>query len=232
MRAYFPQILLATSLCFACTEDKDPLETHSGTDSGDPSGDPSGSTSTSTSSDSTTSTTASTDSTTTSSTSAATDSTTTTSSTSNATDTTTTAATDTTTTSTTSGNPQDPWEAARQICVDTINMYRATIGLPPYERWFDAETCSDGEAQSDGQTGTPHGAFGMCDEFAQNECPGWPAPAEQSLPGCLAQMWAEGPGEDFNMHGHYLNMASESYSRVACGFAEGQGGLWMVQNFQ
>lgn len=231
MRAYFPQILLATSLCFACTEDKDPLETHSGTDSGDPSGDPSGSTSTSSSSDSTTSTTASTDSTTTSSTSAATDSTTTTSSTSNATDTTTTAATDTTTTSTT-GNPQDPWEAARQICVDTINMYRATLGLPPYERWFDAETCSDGEAQSDGQTGTPHGAFGMCDEFAQNECPGWPAPAEQSLPGCLAQMWAEGPGEDFNMHGHYLNMASESYSRVACGFAEGQGGLWMVQNFQ
>lgn len=230
MRAYFPQILLATSLCLACTEDKDPLETQSGTESGDPSGDPSGSTS----SDSTTSTTASTDSTTTtSSTSAATDSTTTTTSTSNSTDTTTTASTDsTTTTSTTTGNPQDPWEAARQLCVDTINMYRATLGLPPYERWFDAETCSDGEAQSDGQTGVPHGAFGMCDEFAQNECPGWPAPAEQSLPGCLAQMWAEGPGDDFNTHGHYINMSSESYTRVACGFAEGQGGLWMVQNFQ
>ncbi len=231
MRAYFPQILLATSLCFACTEDKDPLETHSGTDTGDPSGDPSGSTTAS--SDSTTSTSGATD-TTTSTTSGATDTTTsTTSTTSNTTTTdTTTASTDTTTTSTTTGNPQDPWEAARQLCVDTINMYRATIGLPPYERWFDAETCSDGEAQSDGQSGVPHGAFGMCGEFAQNECPGWPAPAEQSLPGCLAQMWAEGPGDDFNTHGHYINMSSETYTRVSCGFAEGQGGLWMLQNFQ
>ncbi|MDC0717634.1 CAP domain-containing protein [Nannocystis bainbridge] len=133
----------------------------------------------------------------------------------------------------TTGDPADPYEQARQLCVDTINMYRATLGLPAYQRWTDAESCSDAEAAADGQSGTPHGAFGMCGESAQNECPGWPSPAEQSLPGCLEQMWAEGPGEDFQMHGHYINMSSEQYSMVACGFADAGGGsMWMVQNFK
>ncbi|PCC69748.1 Cysteine-rich secretory protein family protein [Nannocystis exedens] len=133
----------------------------------------------------------------------------------------------------TTGDPGDPYEQARQLCVDIINMYRGTLGLPPYQRWTDAESCSDAEAAADGQSGTPHGAFGMCGEFAQNECPGWPSPAERSLPGCLEQMWAEGPGEDFQMHGHYLNMSSEQYTMVACGFADvGGGNLWMVQNFK
>jgi hypothetical protein len=132
----------------------------------------------------------------------------------------------------TTGDPDDPYEQARQLCVDTINMYRATLGLPPYARWTDAESCADAEALADGQSNTPHGTFGMCGEWAQNECPGWPSPPEQSLPGCLAQMWAEGPGEDFNLHGHYINMSSEQYTRVACGFADVGGKMWMVQNFQ
>lgn len=126
----------------------------------------------------------------------------------------------------------DPDEAATQLCVDTINMYRGTLGLPPYQRWTDAETCSDGEAQSDGQTNTPHGAFGTCGEFAQNECPGWPAPPETMIENCLAQMWAEGPGDDFQTHGHYINMSSESYTQVACGFAIVNGQVWAVQNFR
>jgi hypothetical protein len=98
------------------------------------------------------------------------------------------------------GDPTgDPDEAATQLCVDTINMYRATLGLPPLARWTDAEVCSDGEAM---------------------------------ITGCLEQMWAEGPGEDFNTHGHYINMSSTSYTKVACGFADGMGGVWAVQNFQ
>jgi hypothetical protein len=139
---------------------------------------------------------------------------------------------DPTSATSTTDDPGDPYGQARQLCVDTINMYRATIGLPPYQRWTDAETCSDDEAAADGQSGTPHGAFGQCGEFAQNECPGWPSPAEQSLPDCLAQMWAEGPGEDFQMHGHYINMSSQDYTMVACGFADVGGELWMVQNFK
>ena len=145
-----------------------------------------------------------------------------------------TSASDTTsTTDTTTGDPGNPYDAAAQHCVDTINMYRATLNLPPYERWVEAEECSSGEAESDSISGNPHGAFGTCGEWAQNECPGWPGPPEQLLDGCLAQMWAEGPGEPFSEHGHYINMSSTQYTKVACGFFQtGQGNYWAVQNFQ
>lgn len=132
----------------------------------------------------------------------------------------------------TTGDPVDPWESARQRCVDEINMYRGTLGLPPYQRWDAAEVCVDEEALLDGQANQPHGSFGMCGESAQNECPGYGGPVEDALVGCLAQMWAEGPGEDFNKHGHYINMSSQQYTRVACGFAEVDGSLWMAQDFQ
>ena len=111
-------------------------------------------------------------------------------------------------------------------------MYRATLGLAALARWTDAEACSDEEAASDGASGTPHGAFGQCGESAQNECPGWPGPPEAMITGCLELMWAEGPGEDFNKHGHYITMSNPAYTKVACGFADGMNGVWAVQNFQ
>ena len=123
--------------------------------------------------------------------------------------------------------------SAAQLCVDTINQHRASIGLGPLERWADAEGCSDGEAASDAQTGQAHGAFGQCQEFAQNECPGWPGPAESMIAGCLQMMWDEGPGEDFEAHGHYINMSNTGYTKVACGFAAtAEGSVWSVQNFR
>lgn len=122
---------------------------------------------------------------------------------------------------------------ASSHCVDKINEYRATLGLTPYERWTDAEICSDGEAKSDSETGTAHGAFGQCGENAQNECPGWPGKPEEMIDGCLAQMWAEGPGMDFSKHGHYINMSSTQYTKVACGFfVTANGSVWSVQNFK
>ena len=133
-------------------------------------------------------------------------------------------------TSTTGGVDAD--EAATQLCVDTINMYRATLGLPALARWTDAEDCSDAECVSDGMTGVAHGAFGMCGESAQNECPGWPGEPASMITGCLELMWNEGPGDDFQKHGHYINMSNPDYTKVACGFAPGMGGIWSVQNFQ
>ncbi len=131
------------------------------------------------------------------------------------------------------GNPDNPYNDAAAHCVDVINMYRATLNLAPLQRWVDAELCSGDEAESDSMTNTPHGAFGMCGEWAQNECPGWPGPPEALLDGCLAQMWAEGPGEPFSEHGHYINMSSPQYTKVACGFYQtNQGSYWAVQNFQ
>ncbi len=117
---------------------------------------------------------------------------------------------------------------AAQICVDEINKYRATLGRPAPTRWDTAEPCSDGEAQSDSATGQAHGAFGRCQEMAQNECPGWPGPSNTMIPGCLKAMWGEGPGG-----GHYENMASTRYTKVACGFyVLPNGKVWSVQNFR
>ena len=122
---------------------------------------------------------------------------------------------------------------AEQLCVDTINSYRAQLGLPPYQRWSAEESCADGQAQSDSQSGTAHGAFGQCTENAQNECPGWPGPPSQMITQCLAMMWAEGPGTDFSKHGHYINMSSTQYTKVACGFYTlSDGSVWAVQDFQ
>jgi hypothetical protein len=131
------------------------------------------------------------------------------------------------------GNPGNPYDDPAGYCVEVINMYRATLNLAPLQRWIEAETCSNSEAESDSMTMIPHGAFGQCGESAQNECPGWPGPPEAMLDGCLALMWAEGPGEPFSEHGHYINMSNPAYTRVACGFHQtGQGSYWSVQNFQ
>jgi hypothetical protein len=122
---------------------------------------------------------------------------------------------------------------AAQLCVDTINMYRATLGLAPYARWTGGESCASDEAAMDAMSGQAHGAFGMCGESAQNECPGWPGPPDAMIEDCLALMWDEGPGENFEEHGHYINMSSTSYEEVACGFAvTDSGAVWSVQNFR
>ena len=115
---------------------------------------------------------------------------------------------------------------AAEICVSSVNQYRATKGLPAYARWDAAESCSDGEAKSDGTTGKAHGAFGTCGEHAQNECPGWPGPADTMIPQCLKAMFAEGPGG-----GHYDAIMGK-YTKVSCGFGTAANGqIWAVQNF-
>ena len=122
--------------------------------------------------------------------------------------------------------------SVEQLCVDTINGYRAQLGLPAYKRWIQGESCGDGQAKSDSQSGVAHGAFGQCTESAQDECPGWPGPPEQMIPQCLAMMWAEGPGTDFSKHGHYINMSSTQYTQVACGFYTlPNGNVWATQDF-
>lgn len=85
----------------------------------------------------------------------------------------------------------------------------------------------------DSQSGQAHGAFGQCGEWAQNECPGWPGPPGGMITDCLQMMWDEGPGADFNTHGHYINMSSQQYTQVACGFyVTPSGDVWAIQNFK
>ena len=122
-------------------------------------------------------------------------------------------------------------DALRARCVQRINEYRGRVSVAALTRRADREACADGEAQSDGASGSAHGAFGHCQEGAQNECPGWPGSLDQVIDKCLAQMFAEGPGP-FAGHGHYLNMTEPAYTSVACGFATSANGqTWIVQNF-
>ena len=129
----------------------------------------------------------------------------------------------------------DPFAEARARCVATINQYRATLSLPPYAAWDDAttNTCVDGQAHTDSVANTAHSAFGSCTEHAQDECPGWQGPPDSVMDNCLAAMWAEGPGTDFSTHGHYINMSSTSYTKVACGFYQtASGDYWAAQDFR
>ncbi len=121
-------------------------------------------------------------------------------------------------------------------CVARINQFRAECQcLPPLERWTEGESCADMHAEYD-STRPPHSGFrdGICENggFGQNECPGWGS-VSSVIDGCLQLMWDEGPGEPFEEHGHYINMSSTSFTRVACGFYTTPGGeLWAVQNFR
>jgi hypothetical protein len=127
------------------------------------------------------------------------------------------------------GSSGDP----SQLCVDLINGYRASIGRPPLARWVEREACAEDQGFADAASGQPHSAFGQCTEWAQNECPNWPGPPAQMIDDCLAMMWAEGPGEPYSEHGHYINMANPSYTKVACGFAVlSNGRVWAVQDFR
>ena len=127
--------------------------------------------------------------------------------------------------------PAGTLEAARQLCVQRTNEFRARVGAAPVVRRPDAEACGDAEARADGISRTAHGSFGQCRERAQNECPGWPGAPEDVINRCLAMMFAEGPGSG-PAHGHYVNMTDPRYRGVACGIAAAPGGeLWVVQNF-
>ncbi|MBL9022528.1 MAG: hypothetical protein JNL21_10010 [Myxococcales bacterium] len=166
----------------------------------------------------------------------------------------TTAATGTSTTTGqtgTTGTGMDPYAAARQACIAKINELRATKGLPAYGQWTSGETCADQQATSDEQSGTAHGAFGMCGESGQNECLGAGVAGIES---CLESMWAEKdqpgcagcdacnggydpncPNCDFygdqtgDVCGHYVNMSALYFSEAACGFSSLGG--WDVINF-
>ena len=130
------------------------------------------------------------------------------------------------------GTGPDLFAEARDACVDRINAFRATENLPALARWTAAEACTDRQSGLDADTGSAHGNFGTCDEWAQNTCPGWPD-VDSVIEGCLQLMWDEGPGEPFSEHGHYINMSSTNYTRVACGFyVMDNGEIWSNHNFQ
>jgi cysteine-rich secretory family protein len=132
----------------------------------------------------------------------------------------------------------DPVDPA-QLCVDLINRKRASINAPLLERWREGERLAASQAAEDGRDQTPHGAYrrriesGAAETSAQNECNDTDTRTESMIGACINGMWAEGPeAPDGREHGHYVNMSSNRYSQVACGFALAPDGrMWSVQNF-
>ncbi len=119
-----------------------------------------------------------------------------------------------------------------QLCVDTVNRYRAMRSMPPLARWRDAEECAASEAADDARAQQAHSSFGRCKEWAQNGCPNWAGSPAAVTDECLRAMWDEGPG-DPSEHGHYNNMVSPRWTKVACGtFTMPNGLLWAVQIYQ
>jgi hypothetical protein len=91
-------------------------------------------------------------------------------------------------------------------------------------------------AEYDAGLNEPHAAIraGICDpsNAGQNECLNY-GPSFGIIDFCFQQMWDEGPGEDFQVHGHYLNMSDPTSSRVGCGiYVAPNGDTTSVQNFQ
>jgi hypothetical protein len=130
-----------------------------------------------------------------------------------------------------SGIPDAELETLRQVCVDEINMYRATLSLPPMDRASSQhELCSDQGAKKDGDSGNAHSSAGRGNPCAssggfnprfgsQNTCPGYPvggfgaATIADALKGCLEQMWDEGepPGGEEACIDAYFNGDTECF---------------------
>jgi len=125
----------------------------------------------------------------------------------------------------------DRFAAARERCFEETNAYRARVGAPPLVPRHDKVACSDVDARGDATNGTVHGGSGKCGLAAQNECPGWPGTGAGIVSGCLQSMFAEGPGEPYRAHGHYINMTNREYRGLACGFHESGGKVWLIQNY-
>jgi uncharacterized protein YkwD len=121
-------------------------------------------------------------------------------------------------------------------CVARINQFRWECQcLPPLERNPEGEDCADQHSQYDYEQDEAHAGFRamICDPSgsSQNECPGYGG-RFGVVDYCLQQMWDEGPGEDFQEHGHYLNMTDPDFTAVACGiYTDSEGVIWAVQNF-
>jgi len=72
---------------------------------------------------------------------------------------------------------------------------------------------------------------------AENECPvqgNWmlqPGGSMKDLVGmCVAAFYAEGPGSDYNTHGHYINMMGP-YATLGCGIYQMGTGVTIVQDY-
>src|SRR5439155_25707051 len=125
-------------------------------------------------------------------------------------------------------------------CVDETNRYRAMAGKPALAESAQLEAYAATGAMYDFTNG-PHSHFqatgGGGIAFAENECPvqgGWSLPAGGDMVAlvkqCVAAFYAEGPGTDYQTHGHYINMMGP-YASLGCGIYQMGSGVTILQDY-
>jgi hypothetical protein len=129
---------------------------------------------------------------------------------------------------------------AKQFCVSETNRYRAMNGKPALAESAQLEAYADTGAMHDFTT-SPHDHFSTTSggglAFAENECPqqgNWRYSEGEDLDmvvgNCIAAFYAEGPGSDYNTHGHYINMMGD-YGSLGCGIYYADGKITIVQDY-
>lgn len=131
--------------------------------------------------------------------------------------------------------------SAKQFCVSETNRYRMMDGKSAIAEAANLEAFADTGAQVDYDNNSPHMHFSSTSgggiAFAENECPGhsgWhlaPGGDMNMLVGqCVAAFYAEGPGSDYQTHGHYINMMGP-YATLGCGIYQSGTDVTIVQDY-
>jgi len=136
-----------------------------------------------------------------------------------------------------SGSPSGSSDAA--FCVQETNRYRGMNRKPALTASAQLETYADTGAMVD-FTSTPHNHFSSTHgggiAFAENECPKWDLGAQgqgdmqKLVAACIAAFYAEGPGTDYQTHGHYINMMG-AYQTLGCGIFQSGTTVTIVQDY-
>jgi hypothetical protein len=132
----------------------------------------------------------------------------------------------------------DPNATPKAFCVAETNRYRAMNSKPALTESSQLETYADTGAMVD-FAGSPHQHFSSTQgggiAFAENECPHWNlgqsgGAMKMLVAQCIAAFYAEGPGADYNTHGHYINMMG-NYGTLGCGMFTSGSEVTIVQDY-
>ncbi len=124
------------------------------------------------------------------------------------------------------------YAAAKKLCLDEVNRHRATLGRSALVWDTELEALADRSAAYDLSHGTHHALNGI-EGWNIRENYGWAMgkTVENFIKESIQNMWDEGPGDDFQKHGHFLNMR-DADSKMGCGVAVSDRGMGMTHLFK
>lgn len=130
-------------------------------------------------------------------------------------------------------------QSAHDVCITETNRYRAMNGKAALAKSAQLEAYADTGAMID-FNGSPHQHFSSTNgggiANAENECPKWSLQQQGGgdmntlVKACIAAFYSEGPGTDYNTHGHYINMMG-AYTKLGCGIYMSGGLVTIVQDY-